>query len=106
MLGLGKPMVITLPQGDTSKYVIDRSELDLLVARRLIKRGDKLYTFFALMLDYPAGAEGMNIPNFCERWGIDESDAMIAIASLQKKAVLKQKAYEQLTFEFIYPPEE
>ena len=102
MLALAEPIVVSIPQGDTNKYVIDKGELLALVTRKLIKPSNKLFVYIALNLDYPNGAKGMDVEHFCERWGIDPRDAEIAIAMLEKNANL-EKQPQQLSFKFTYP---
>lgn len=99
---LGKPTIISLPQGDKEEYRIDREELLRLAQRKILNT--PAYIYFALALDYPNGAEGLHLKSFCERWAISEPDAIKAIATLEKKEVIKQK-HQQLCFEFIYEEE-
>lgn len=94
-----QPTVISLPQGDNGDYRIDRAELLRLAQRKILNT--PAYIYFALSLDYPNGAEGLHIKSFCERWAISEPDAVKAIATLEKKDVLKQK-HQQLCFQFVY----
>jgi hypothetical protein len=101
-VNLAKPKVISLPQGDSGSYLIDRAELLRLAQRRIL--GESAYIYFALNLDYPNGAEGSHLKSFCERWAISESKAVKAIATLEQKNVLKQK-HQQLCFEFKYEDE-
>lgn len=97
-----QPLTVNIPQGDNSNYKIDREELFRLRQKKIIN--DIAFTYFALTLDYPDGAEGMHIPAFCERWNISEPDAIKSIASLEKKGAVKQK-HQQLSFEFTYDEE-
>jgi len=78
------------------EYVIDRDELLHLRSTGLIQ--PKLFVYLAIKLSYDHLSPSINIPAFCERWGLKEEEFSTALAQLQKKKVLQPVA-RQLTLQ-------
>ncbi len=58
----------------------------------------KFYVYLAIKLSYETSEPSIDIPSFCEQWGLKEEEFSTARAQLQKKKVLQPVA-RQLTLQ-------
>ncbi len=86
----------SISDSQLQEYIINRDELFHLRESGLIQ--PKLFLYLAIKLSYDHLEPSINIPAFCERWGLKEEEFSTAIAQLQKKKVLQPVA-RQLTLQ-------
>ncbi len=87
---------VSIPHTKSREYLIDRNELIRLREDGLIQ--SKLYVYLAIKLSYDTSEPSIDIPSFCEQWGLKESEFTTALAQLQKKGALQPVA-RQLTLQ-------
>jgi len=87
---------VSIPLSLPKEYLINRDELIRLREDGLIQ--SKLYVYLAIKLSYDTSEPSIDIPSFCERWGLKEEEFSTALAQLQKKKVLQPVA-RQLTLQ-------
>jgi len=58
----------------------------------------KLFVYLAIKLSYDHSEPSIDIPAFCDQWGLKEEELSTALAQLQKKKVLQPVA-RQLTLQ-------
>lgn len=73
---------------EAKPVVVDRDELLGLKIEGLVSL--RTYIYFALRIDgISTSLQSLNMPGFCDRWGVSEVDVISAIASLSKKGIVK-----------------
>ena len=88
----------SIADSNPKEYLIDRDELFHLRDSGLIQ--PKLFVYLAIKLTYDHSEPSIDIPAFCEQWGLKEDEFSTAIAQLQKKKVLQPVA-RQLTLQLL-----
>jgi len=87
---------VSIPHTKSREYLIDHDELIRRREDGLIQ--SKLYVYLAIKLSYDTSEPSIDIPSFCDQWGLKEEEFSTAIAQLQKKKVLQPVA-RQLTLQ-------
>jgi hypothetical protein len=78
----------TAPMSKVGAVVVDREELIGLKTEGLVTF--RSYIYFALRIDgITTSVQSLNLADFCDRWAVNESDAIAAIAALSKKGIVK-----------------
>lgn len=86
-----QPITVSIPKSASQmEYRIDREELLRLKECKWLLPWQ--YVGLAIKISYPETNPIIDIGSFCKAWGVTESELHCAIATLNKKGALQQRA--------------
>jgi hypothetical protein len=73
-------------------YRVNKAELKALRMDGLLSL--KAYVYMALMIDYPAGADKIDMKAFCMKWGVPAHEMLQALGQLAKNGLVNIRAQD------------